>query len=327
MKKLFTFFLCVAILLPLLFTACQKEQEGVYNPKKKIERIYTEMHAIDYDYNDQYNIGKHISEVWNWDGDRLNSITLYDEEGSYETTVTFSYDGERISGMSYDGQDYRYAFNYENNLIVSIIAYRRNNVRGIWRFTHTDDKITRIDSEDIFDKNDTKDSHTPTISPLRFILPSLDLEKATNTCRMTQKEKGSSSTGVWELEWDKKNIQKVKYTSGWYDEADNYFPYNYLLEFTYDTRVNPFYNSYRGDANYTIYSENVLQYYYPVATSKNNVLTRKYSGSETLEMTLEYNYTYEDQFPIVQEMNVVSYTTQGVQENWTLREVVYYEYE
>lgn len=321
MKRFSFIIVSAAILLPLLFTACQKEQEGVYNPKKKIDRIYSELHHIDYEYNEQIDLGKHISEVWNWDGDRLNSITLYDEEGSYGTTVTFSYDGNRISGMSYDGQYYRIAFNYENNRIASIIAYYNNNADGIWRFTHTGDKITRIEYENIRDNNDTKDFHTPTISPLRFILPSVDLEKATKNCRMTSKEKGPRATEVYELEWDKDNIWKVKTTSSWNGETGYCF-----WEFTYDTRMNPFYNSCRGDANYSIFPENVLQYNYPVATSKNNILTGKYSGDDSVEMTEEYNYTYDGKFPIVQEMNITSYTYHGVLENWTQREVIYYEY-
>ena len=76
MKKSIIFCFCVALVA--LFISCDKK-EGVYNPSKKIQKIYT---VEDGD--------KELSEVWHWDGKVLTSIDYIDD--MYATTATFSYD-------------------------------------------------------------------------------------------------------------------------------------------------------------------------------------------------------------------------------------------
>ena len=178
MKKLFTFILCSIIALPLFFTSCQKEQEGVYNPKKKIERIYHERYlSYTYGYNETYEYvdPKHLSEVWNWDGNVLNSIDYFDEEGYSAERATFIYDGKRLSEIriSYDGEEsYRYIYNYQDNLLSSISGYYADEQTPIstFQFTHSGKKITRIEH---YEEDYSKRANS-SFSPLHFTLPFMD---------------------------------------------------------------------------------------------------------------------------------------------------------
>ena len=64
MKKNIVFCLCVAVIA--LFSACNKDPEGIYNPSKKIQKVYT--------IEDGAQL---LSELWHWDGDLLKSYDKY----------------------------------------------------------------------------------------------------------------------------------------------------------------------------------------------------------------------------------------------------------
>ena len=62
MKKLCVVLALVALLAG--FCACEKEEWGVYNPKLKINMIYSE------------EDGHYLQEQWTWDGDLLTKTFL-----------------------------------------------------------------------------------------------------------------------------------------------------------------------------------------------------------------------------------------------------------
>lgn len=321
MKKSVTIVVCAAILLPLLFTSCKKEQEGVYNPKKKIEKIYTEWHYSSQEDDEQINVGKYLSEVWDWNGDKLTSITFYNDDASYMTTWSFSYDGSRISNIS--NGVISYLFNYENNHIVSIqtIIDEDKSIYSTLKFTHTKDKITRM--EETYNQSDYKVSSILPFSPLRFILPSLNMDQSISSRFEKGNTKSQIERRIWELEWENNNIKKVKTT-----DYSNDITYHAFFEFTFDTKENPFYSSCMGSDNYYGGREiiNIYANYYPMITSKNNIITAQSRDSDSFDYTENYTYTYEGKYPIVQEKNLTSCTVQGEVMDWVQREVVYYEY-
>ena len=68
-------------LLMIVFSSCKKEDiDGVYDPKKKIDRIYKE----------NLNGEKYLVELWNWDKKQLKSIDQYDSDGKVYNTETKS---------------------------------------------------------------------------------------------------------------------------------------------------------------------------------------------------------------------------------------------
>lgn len=317
MKRFSFIIVSAAILLPLLFIACQKEQEGVYNPKKKIERIYTEGQYHSEDYNRV--VPRHLSEVWSWNGDQLGSISYYDDEGSFIATATFSYQNNRVDAVSigYFNETYfTWRYTYQDALIVSMQEYWDNEQTAEIHFTHTGKEITRIS----YTRHDLGKNVRSRISPLRFILPSLNVDlycKVSSNKIIKGESKDWSGTIVYELEWKNGNLAKSKY----YDD-DNYYDFT---DYTYDTRTNPFYSSFFGQYEPVSGVDNLMAWCFP--TSKNNVLSEKASDSNGYELVLAYNYVYNGKYPTMQEKNLQSFTIHGVHQNWTQREVIYYEYE
>lgn len=314
MKNKFAVILCFVITLPLFFTSCQKEQEGVFNPKKKIERIYYEYHEYDYDGDYQYDENKQLKEVWEWDGDLLSSITYCDSEYGNETYI-FSYDGKRLSQVRSSDGRYRFDYEYENGLITCIQTFQNGEAWETIRFTHTGNKISRIEeTHTVGDKG-----RNCSISPLRFVLSDMDLRHtlvdAHNiSAKCSEQYRGEYRT-VYELEWEKDNVKKIKSVFYWNGNQDFSF-----WEYTYDTKMNPFYNSFQP-----ILMLGDIPDFLCFAIPKNNVVTVKVSGQDQ-EYVYDNTYSYEGAYPIVEERNLTSWINEGVLQNCLVREVFYYEY-
>lgn len=93
MKKISITTLFAAFLLTLLTSSCQRNpeegqvqeqvQEGVYNPSKKIDRIFSNWRMVRQVFSPETNSWETVeqvdgplasSEIWQWNGDELESI-------------------------------------------------------------------------------------------------------------------------------------------------------------------------------------------------------------------------------------------------------------
>ena len=99
--------LLIAVLaLGLFFVSCNKE--GQFNPKNKIDRIGFSA-TVNYEiYQNNVwvsqgtqNISRYASEIWNWDGKLLKSISHYNSSGESTYTENYEYDGKRLSKISW----------------------------------------------------------------------------------------------------------------------------------------------------------------------------------------------------------------------------------
>ena len=90
MKKIIVFLLAVLTIavVPTLFTSCE-DSAGVYKPKKKISKVYEQKVGAE-------PVPNHLSEEWKWDGNKVSSISYYDESGFIDKE-NFIYDGDRIT--------------------------------------------------------------------------------------------------------------------------------------------------------------------------------------------------------------------------------------
>jgi len=98
-----------SLALMVLMAACT-EKEGVYNPKKKISKVYKSSvsHYGQYDpetgtlYNQNtHRQDKQLWEEWIWEGNKLTQIRVYENEiepPSKEeyAAINFIYDGKQI---------------------------------------------------------------------------------------------------------------------------------------------------------------------------------------------------------------------------------------
>jgi hypothetical protein len=268
MKKITAILLvaCVA----MLFTACKKE--GVYNPSKKISRIY---------YTPSNGI-KSLDEAWTWNkNNTLEKIDFYMSNSIYRT-YNFSYDHKRLVKLS-DYNNNRYVeYKYDGNKLKEANYYRSNALRCIYTFTYKDGKISIIE-EKWLDSKSAEDKDN--IMALDFIMPREFNETVAN---YAEKKENSSSKGTeiitYTLTWEKGNITKAKITEVEEDEYDEY-----TWEAKYDNKKNPY-------MGYTGFVDDGFESEY---RSKNNITEsteRWNNGSDYY--TVRYDYSYEGQYPV-----------------------------
>ena len=143
MKRIYFFVFCTAILLPLLFTACDRKPITPENTqKKKIARIVEEQ--IDDESEDV------CEEIWEWDGDHLNTITKHFYYYEYGNLVEeeieiarFFYENDRISTIRIGNK--RYELSYQNNLLSSVICYDLNDNPNLeYHYEYNGSVLTKV---------------------------------------------------------------------------------------------------------------------------------------------------------------------------------------
>lgn len=264
MKKSIIFCLCVALVA--LFISCDKK-EGVYNPSKKIQKIYT---VEDGD--------KELSEVWHWDGKVLTSIDYIDD--MYATTATFSYDkNNRIIAMDADGAHSE--FIYDGKYIKKIETTYEGVVVSTTEFDHQNGKISEMRLTDVF-MNDLVWDKMLLVNPMRYIIPEAFpvVEKTMKKCAKAK----SNDQIVIKLNWKGDNVNSMEITSSiWGGQIMTEH-----VDLTFDNMNNPMYGL------FSLTGSDVATNLF---VNKNNPLTMKYTymGQEIGKMN--YTYEYENKFP------------------------------
>lgn len=281
MKKIFSILLiaCVA----MLFSACQKE--GVYNPSKKISKIY---------YTNSEGV-KNLSQVWTWNkNNTLEKIDFY-SSGTLAYTYNFTYEKKRLVRMNNYANNRSIEYKYEKNMLTEANTYSGGTLVDTYTFTHKNGKIVKI--TDTYLNN--KGSFENEINPLQFLLS----EELCQALDKTQKNMGNNngkSTIVWnyELTWEKNNPTKMVVTREGSSANSTY-------ELSYDKKNNPYYNAF-------------LNFYFEDNTysgnlSKNNIVRIEYreidSDGDQDTGVERYEYTYDGNYPKARRYMGDGYTT------------------
>lgn len=262
MKKSVIFCMCLAVIA--LFTACNKN-EGVYNPSKKIQKIYS--------VDDQG--AKEIIEVWNWDGKVLTSIF----DAVHEYTSTFSYDSKnRLSAIDVPGShaEFIYDGKYLQKMVTTDEA---GEVFETTEFEHENGKISKITM--IYDDHVIAGKMSK-VNPLRFMIPNAFpvVEKAMK--KYSKDVKGTQI--VIKLNWKGDNVSVLEM-----EIPIMGMTYTETIEFTFDNMNNPMYGSFAS-----MVSEVGGEIFF---LNKNNPLTMRtlYNGQEF--ESVEYSYEYDGKYP------------------------------
>ena len=279
MKKLT---LLVAVLaLGLFFVSCNKE--GQYNPKNKIDRIYrsssykSEVYN-DYGYwetSDEGSTPKYISEIWDWDGKLLKSISYYNSDGVMNYVEHYGYDGKRLSTISTGGTD-RWNLNYEKGKLSSMDYYEGSERCYSYEFMRDKGKITEIRITS-FENKKSSMTRFP-INALRFFIPAASTESFMKAMSKINERHTTKDVYTYscKLEWEGKNISKETYVDGAY--TDTY-------EFTYDDKLNPYCGLF-----------DIEEFGVEGAMSKNNV-TRYVNRYGSNYEEQNFFYTYDGKVP------------------------------
>jgi hypothetical protein len=269
MKRILSvlFIACVA----MLFVSCQKE--GVYNPSKKISKIY---------YTSYSGI-KSLEQVWTWNKDNtLQKIDYYDD-GAIDYTYNFTYEKKRLVRMNDYANNCYVEYKYDKNLLKEANYYVGGTLCDAYTFTYKNGKIVKVTDNWIGSKGGAEKA----INPLRFIFS----EELCDAIDQSQKRMGNvggkaTLVYVYELTWDKDNVSKMVTTVSGSSATQTY-------EMSYDKMNNPFYRAY-------------LDFYFEDNASSGCLSKNNITRIEAREVeedgdvwtgSVNYEYTYEGKYP------------------------------
>ncbi len=299
--------------LTILFAACT-EKEGVYNPKKKIAKVYAssvyEYGQYDPETDTLYNRNairhdKYLSEEWTWEGNKLTQITVYYyidpsiDKGDAEV-IKFTYDGKQVQRI--ESEDVYMTFTYDGKKLqqIQIFETGSSNPHETYTFYHEGGKITKIDFA--FNTIYVNEKAVGQMHRILFrtLLPTMDkAEKAIADLRSTMAKNGSEDmiTIPLELTWTGDNVTGL---SANYTIPEFVGPVSCTLSSTseFDNKNNPYqHNLLMGLNNWE--EEGAFPCF-----NKNNVTKTttetQYGGGYTNTDVYTYSYTYDGQWPLSQ---------------------------
>jgi hypothetical protein len=257
MRKSIVFCLCVAVIA--LFAACNKE--GVYNPSKKIQKVY--------ELDDGQKV---LSESWHWDGKLLTSIDSY--TGLFTNTTKFSYDDKNRLIRTDDG-NFHSNFIYDGNKISSIETYYYERLVATTTIEHSGNKISTIKFDvSLFDK-------AGVLNPLRFIIPEIApvMENVAKKC--SQEAKGENVT--MNLTWGGNNVKTVDLVYAGFGEH-----VTETIDISYDNKSNPTYGL------FSMLSSDAVSNF---CLNKNNPVALTIRVGSVVRDRMNYTYEYEGNYP------------------------------
>lgn len=274
MKKIILTAMALAVVA--MFSACTKD--GVYNPSKKISRVYMSSGSA-----------KNLSEVWHWDKNKLSSIDHYSTSGSLSYTLNFTYDGRKMSRVDCYAQNYYVAFTYEGSKLKKFDVYDSGVLSMSGDVTHKGSKVSQVTITSYSSGSKSSEYREVEENILDMIIPCFDKEQYKKTL-----DSKSVATTTYSLTWKGNNISQT---------VINYGSETTTLQYTYDKKKNP----YRGDL-WAFFSENVVEGE-AVWGSKNNALTEiatYQDNSGTTTRNYNYSYTYDGNWPTIQNLSYTS---------------------
>ena len=329
MKKIL-FTVATLALLASVSSCTEKEMEGRYAPKEKIQTVYSEMTEY-YNGSIEQQVPKYKSEEWTWEKDQLNRIVYFEpvtyqvgEEGEVEMDYeqlygqffTYDKDGRLTKSEIIGWVNMTTTYEYDGDYLKTMAMYQGNEMYVTCQFNHEGKKITSFDltmSDEFFYMGKKEMRQLERVNPLAFVLSTESASKvmaATQACAKRAAKMGGKGNLVvhYDMEWAGDNVRKI---------TASYMGITMMYAFNYDTKNNPFYNLFEPFS----LDENGLMPFLPL--SKNNVtgiVGIMVEDGETEQDTLTYTYTYNNKdYPSSKKVEEADDVYQYV-------ETYYYEY-
>lgn len=264
MKKCFVFCLCMSLVV--LFSACKKD--GVYIPKKKIQKIYKEENGV-----------KSLGEVWHWDGNLLSSIDIYDNSVVYETN-TFHYDGDRLITVRNSYSYMTYSYNGER---IKSLAYYFNGQEDPAMLTEYKFEGNKLSEMKLTIYNYSKEL----LNPLKYLMPQLS-EKAEKVIESRANESKGIVVLTAKMNWSGHNVAEIETIT----EINEVVVDKTVTQNRHDNKKNPYYGLFCT----TLGSDTPFasDYY----NLNNTVFVQNVNKDGSLGSSFNYEYLYEDDYPV-----------------------------
>ena len=282
MKKILILF--IAIVTLIAFSSCEKEQLGVFNPTKKIHKIYQQTEYA----------SKHLTETWTWDNNKLMQVDYF-PNSNIISKDNFEYDGNFMSKIvrTYtnimNGQSaiFETSFSYNGKKLVAI----HSNIIEVnidlpvaesvvkMNFFYEGNKISKM--EMISDLSESSQKSDFVFSSLRYVLPAQIIDIIKETQKNTRKSIAAENVITVLFTWDGNNVIKTITETQAFGVLQTG-----VSEISYDKMNNPCYGYFFGSNIGGLTKNNPTK----VITITNN------DTNSRLEQT--YSYTYKNRFPI-----------------------------
>ena len=287
------FVICLAAIgLIFSFNACKKD--GVYNPSKKVSKIYTEVYLYDSVYNVIGSVPM-LSQNFTWDKNILKEVDSY-REGEQRDKEIFVYDGKRLVRIDHVDPDYisdieeQTIFSYEGSKLHKATILDNGDIEAEIEYIYEKNKI----SEMIYTMYSGLSLNI--LEPLKQLLDPnmvevLSLDKEMLACMEAKNgltHKAGGRTAKIELEWEKENISRLQVTNGSYRTS---------VAFTYDNKKNPFYSRPMEDIETMRDPEYGLLSFF---CNKNNIVKMESTSPAGFTRTVSIEYEYDGSYPVKQ---------------------------
>lgn len=270
------------VVVALAFTSCDKDQAGVYNPDKKISKVYVQ----------EIGEPKYMTEQWTWEGKTLSKISYYDAN-EFDGSDIFTYEDGRLTKIT-DNYGYYANYTYDAKHYAKIEYFNpQGTLLSELTFTYTDEKVTSMVLNTF-----TITKQYVTMFQRGFLgrmLPKAAMQEVVKKSILQDATQSKETTNI-AIVYDGDNISAV--TVG-----------TYSMTITgYDTKVNPLFNS----TPFSTYNESTDQSVF----SKNNpgTITTSVDG---MVIPTTYIYTYDGNYPTIIE-GTTSFLGQNVSSTTTI---------
>ena len=283
----------IAIVMIFVFNSCEKENLGIFNPKKKISKIYAETN------------GHYLREQWTWNGEQLQQIQYFKKNGDVDYTCRYQYDNGLLSCIEMDDQ--HTDFVYDGETLTTIKTYYGNQLAETYSITLKKQKLSHIS---INRNAKAIAGNSPDI--LRLFSPEWDAYLSKSDAK---REQYDYSTAEIDFVWEDDN---VKYMKMKIDRPDSV--QNLTFTYVYDENINPKKNFFSLLLDHTLLNDEPQTFFCSANNAVGVYVTDSYDiFSESTSFT--YAYDYYKKYP------TKVYSTWFDEESLTEKKELIYSYE
>jgi hypothetical protein len=326
MRKIILLLTAVALVFSAvnIFTACNKK-DGVYKPKEKISKIYSEVITVYEDSTGSRDTirEKTLEEVWKWDKNKLMQI----ESSDYAWAWNFVYKGKQVIKIESPETTIQFTYGDKSRLEkIEVLDDREREVMSITVSGRDDDKITKLTySLHRYEKSLKAQSlFFEKLQPVMRVVLGENLGE-TMLSNIAANERVHKATTIIkitvDLTYQGNNVSQAKWI---YDDE----PIPIVYTYTYDNKVNPYYRAISLMSTQDV--DQVLTHstfdFNLFPCSENNVLSYE-EKIDTARTSYKYEYRYDSKdFPEKQSKLVNGVKTTMDEIKYTQYFTYYYEY-
>jgi hypothetical protein len=284
-------FLYIVLGVSVAFGATSCEKDGVYQPVKKISKIYIQENKND----------KQLYAEWTWKGNKLEQIAY----PLNRDTAHFSYEKGVISKITYTGISPRYlSFQYDKNFFSKMNLYNENTLLVSYQFFYDKKKISKIIvMEYAPDKSGMQ--HLGDLFTL-LSLPDMAAESIEMTTLEHAYKGGGSGGSGGGGEGGTTVLASYSFTFTWDEKKDNItqivtqtHSLRTTMKYLYDEKNNPF-KGLQSEAS----NDATMGYVYNAAScNKNNIVKSQLLVGEEANLkehtTIKIDYVYNKKYPVM----------------------------